>query len=92
VDGGAPPGELVELGKFLPGGGKADLQALGLAEPAFALGFVDAGQQVGAQAGQPGPLSPVRPQERTPDVLCSSMQTVPQARPQPPSATLRRAK
>jgi hypothetical protein len=48
VNGGAPPGELVELGEFLPGGGEADLQALGLAEPAFALGFVDAGLEVAA--------------------------------------------
>jgi hypothetical protein len=51
VDGRAPPGELIELGEFLPGGGEADLQALGLAEPAFALGFVDAGLEVVTQAG-----------------------------------------
>ena len=42
VDGGAQPGEIIELGELVPGGGEADLQALGLAEPAFALGFVDA--------------------------------------------------
>ena len=46
VDGGAPPGEIVELAEFLPGGGEADLQAVGLAEPAFALGFADAGLEV----------------------------------------------
>ena len=61
VDGGAPPGEIVELGELVPGGGEADLQALGFAEPAFALGFADAGLEVVAQAGQPGPLGRVRP-------------------------------
>ena len=67
VDGGAPPGELVELREFLAGGCEADLQALGLAEPALALGFVDAGLEVVAQARQPGPLGRVGPQQRAPD-------------------------
>jgi hypothetical protein len=67
VDCGAPPGKLVELGEFLPGGGEADLQAVGLAEPAFALGFVDAGLEVVAQAGQPWPLGRVSPQQRAPN-------------------------
>jgi hypothetical protein len=46
VDGRAPPGEFIELGDLLPRGSETDLQALGLAEPAFVLGFADAGLEV----------------------------------------------
>jgi len=67
VDGGAPPGEIIELGELVLGGGEADLQALSLAEPAFALGFADAGLEVVAQTGQPWPLGRVSPQQRAPD-------------------------
>jgi len=62
VNGGAPPGEIMELGELVPGSSEADLQALGLAEPAFVLGFVDAGLEVVAQVGQPRPLGRVGPQ------------------------------
>ena len=48
--------DLVHLGEFVAGGGEADLQALGFAGPAFALGFADAGDQVVADFGQPRPL------------------------------------
>jgi hypothetical protein len=68
VGGGASPGEIIELGEFLPGGGEADLQTLGFAGPAFMVGFVDAGLEVVAQVGQPRSLGRVGPQERAPDV------------------------
>ena len=60
--------DLVHLGEFLAGGGEADLQALGFAGPAFALGFADAGDQVVADLGQPWPLGGVGPQQRAADV------------------------
>jgi hypothetical protein len=64
VDHGAAAvgGDLVHLGEFLVGGGEADLQALGFAGPAFALGFADAGDQVVADFGQPRPLGGVEAQ------------------------------
>ena len=68
MNGRTPPGEVVEPGEFVLGGGEADLQALGFAEPAFVVGFVDAGLQVVAKAGQPWPLGRVGPQQRAPDV------------------------
>ncbi len=70
VDNGAVAagGDLVHLGEFLIGGGKADLQALGFASPAFALGFADAGGQVVADLGQPWLLGGVGPQQRAADV------------------------
>ena len=73
MDGGAPPGEFIELGELLPRGGETDLQALGLAEPAFVLGFADAGLEVVAQVGQPGPLGWVGPQQRAPDAALTEM-------------------
>ena len=39
-------GELVEVGEFLAGAGEADLESVDFAEPAFASGFVDAGEEV----------------------------------------------
>jgi hypothetical protein len=56
VDGGGPPGPLVELGEFVLRAGEADLEALDLAEPAFSLGLGDAGQQAFADLGDPTPL------------------------------------
>ena len=49
-----PSGDLVHLGEFGAGAGEADLQALGLAEPAVGLGFGDAGDQVVADLDEPG--------------------------------------
>jgi hypothetical protein len=37
---------IVDLGKFVPGCGQADLKSLGFAAPAFALGFSDTGDEV----------------------------------------------
>ena len=60
-------GDLVHLGEFVVGGGEADLQALGFAGPAFALGLAGAGDQVVADLGQPWPLGGVGPQQRAAD-------------------------
>src|ERR1017187_7806144 len=56
VDGGIPVmgGDLAHLGEFLPICGEADRQALGLAGPACAVCFLDAGQQVVVDFGEPG--------------------------------------
>ena len=56
ADGGGPAGPLVELGELVPGGGEADAQALGLAEPALPFGLGDAGGEVVADVGQAWPL------------------------------------
>ncbi|MDP4510948.1 hypothetical protein [Nonomuraea turcica] len=60
MDGGAAGREVVELGEFLSCAGKADLQPLDLAEPAFSLGLGDVGDQVVADLGQPCPLGRIR--------------------------------
>jgi hypothetical protein len=46
VDRGGAPRTFVELGEFVLGGGEADVQPLGLADPAFALGFSGIRQSV----------------------------------------------
>jgi hypothetical protein len=56
ADGGGPAGPLVELRELVPGGGEADAQALGLAEPALPFGLGDAGGEVVAEVGQAWPL------------------------------------
>jgi hypothetical protein len=65
VDGGA--GAPVELGELVVGAGEADLEAFDLAEPAFAFGLGDAGDQVVADLGQAGPLGRVWPEHRAAD-------------------------
>lgn len=57
----ATAGPLVELGELAVGGGRADSQALGLAEPAFAFSFGDAGEQVVPDLFQASSLLWVRP-------------------------------
>jgi hypothetical protein len=53
-DGGAAAGsDLVHLVEFLPGGGEADFQALGVAGPALAAGLGDAGSR-GSSCSWPG--------------------------------------
>ena len=59
--------EPVDLGELGVRCGEADLQALGFAEPAFALGFGDAGDQVVADLGEPRPLAWADPEERASD-------------------------
>jgi hypothetical protein len=53
----------VDLGELVLGAGEADLEALDLAEPAFAFGFGDAVVQVVPDFFETGPLGGVRPQE-----------------------------
>ena len=52
-------GAAVDLGELVLGAGEADLESLDLAEPAFALGLGDAGQEVVADLGDAGPLGGV---------------------------------
>ncbi|MET8435947.1 hypothetical protein ABZV61_24780 [Streptomyces sp900116325] len=59
----APGDEVVELGEFLLCSGKADLEALDLTAPAFALRFGDAGDQVVADVDQPSLLGRGRSKE-----------------------------
>jgi len=53
----------VDLGELVLGAGEADLEALDLAEPAFAFGLGDAVVQVVPDLLEAGPLGGVRPQE-----------------------------
>jgi len=69
----AAGGDLVHLGEFVPGGGEAGLESLGFAGPAFALGFGDAGGEVGADFGEPGFLGGVGAQERAADAGFSEL-------------------
>src|SRR5450756_253928 len=43
---GSGAGHLVDLGEFGAGSGEADLEAFDFAEPSFAAGFFDSGEQV----------------------------------------------
>src|ERR1035437_1530163 len=61
ADRAVAPGATVDLGELVLGAGEADFQALDFAEPAFALGFGDAGQEVVADLGDAGPLGGLRP-------------------------------
>ena len=58
-DGGGCAGAPVDLGEFVLGAGEADLESFGFAEPAFAFGFGDAGDQVVADLGDARPLAGV---------------------------------
>src|SRR5271169_806554 len=68
ADGGvALGGEPVDLGEFGVRGGEADLESFGFADPAFSPGFVDAGDQVVADARKTGPLIWGNPEKGTSD-------------------------
>ncbi|OIJ95344.1 hypothetical protein BIV23_34900 [Streptomyces monashensis] len=58
---------VVELREFVLGGGKADAQPLGLAEPAFAFGLRDPLAQVAPDLLQTEPLSRVDAENRAAD-------------------------
>jgi hypothetical protein len=60
-------GVFVDLGEFGFGAGETDLEAFDFAEPAFVLGFGDAGGEVVADLDQAGSLGGVGPQERASD-------------------------
>ena len=57
---GAP----VDLGEFAVGAGEADLESFGFAEPAFAVGFGDAVDEVVADLDDAGSLGWVGPVHR----------------------------
>jgi hypothetical protein len=50
----------VDLSEFVLGSGEADLESFDFAEPAFALGFGDAGGEVVADLGEAVALGGVR--------------------------------
>src|SRR6266480_423822 len=60
-DRGGGAGAPVDLGEFVFGAGEADLESFGLAEPAFAVGFGDAGGEVVADLGDAVALGGVGP-------------------------------
>src|SRR5271165_6416380 len=61
VDRAVVSGAAVDLGELVAGAGKADLESLDFAEPAFALGFGDAGGEVVADLGDAVPLGGIWP-------------------------------
>jgi hypothetical protein len=54
-------GVAVDLGELVFGAGEADFESFGFAEPAFAFGFGDAGDEVVADLGDAGLLGWVWP-------------------------------
>src|SRR5260370_3674320 len=70
---GLAPERGVDLGELVLGAGEADLEALDLAGPAFALGFGDAGGEVVADLRQPGASGRVRAQQRAADAGLTEM-------------------
>jgi hypothetical protein len=55
----ASRGEGVELAEFVAGGGEADGESVDFTEPAFVVGFVDAGEEVVAELDQSAALGRV---------------------------------
>jgi hypothetical protein len=64
---GSAGGGQVGLGELVVGGGEADLESLGFADPAFALGFGDASQEVVADLFEAVPLGGVDSEEGASD-------------------------
>jgi hypothetical protein len=61
---GPGAGHLLDLGEFGAGSGEADLEAFDFAEPSFAAGFFDTGQQIVADIEEALALGWVGAQER----------------------------
>jgi hypothetical protein len=68
---------LVELSELVLGGGEADSQSFGFAEPALLFGFGDASGEVVADLLQPRPLGRVDAEEGALTQECSCWQLVP---------------
>jgi len=68
--GAGPP---VDLGELVVGAGEADLESFGFAEPAFAVGFGDAGGEVLADLGDAVPLGWVWPVQRASQAALTEM-------------------
>ncbi len=62
MHGSCAGGEFAELCEFVFGSGEADAESVDFAEPAFAVGFVDTGEQVVADLGESAALLGVRSQ------------------------------
>ncbi|WP_326718289.1 hypothetical protein OHT59_01295 [Streptomyces sp. NBC_00243] len=58
----------VDLGELLPGSGEAYLETFHLSKPPFAVGFVDAGEEVVVNLHEAMPLFGIRSQEGTSQV------------------------
>ena len=63
VHGRMLPAASIELDEPVSGAGQADAEPSCLAEPAFAFGFGDAGDEVVSDLLQPAALCRVRPEE-----------------------------
>ncbi|WP_063767866.1 hypothetical protein [Streptosporangium roseum] len=63
----------IELAELFLGASQADAEPFCLAEPAFAFGFGDAGDEVVADLLQPAALCRVRPEERTSDTCLTEL-------------------
>jgi hypothetical protein len=70
---GLAAGALIDLGELVVGCGEADLEAFDLAEPAFELGFGDAGDEVAADLCDARPLGRIRPVQAAPQAALSEM-------------------
>ena len=67
VDGLAAATTTIDLGEFAVGASEADLESFDLAEPAFAFGLGDAGDEVVADLGDAGPLGRFGPEHGAPE-------------------------
>lgn len=79
------------LCELVAGSGKADFESFDFAEPAFALGLHNAGNEVVADGGDAGPLGWVGPEHGAAMQACSWVRGVANARPHRPADTLRRS-
>jgi hypothetical protein len=64
VDGSRGVGALVDLGEFVGGAGEADAESFDFAEPSFAFGLGDPGEEVVADLDDSLPLRRIRPVRR----------------------------
>lgn len=69
-------GGRVELVEFVLCSGEADLESFDLAEPAFTVGFSDAGVEVVADLFQPWPLGGVGLEQGTSDTCFSELKMI----------------
>lgn len=86
--GGAP----VEVGELLFGSGQAHLQPFHPAEPSFAFGLGDVGDEVVADLDEPSGWAGSCQSIRQRTQACSWMHGMPNARPHAPIETLHRSK
>lgn len=73
---GRSVGSSIDLGEFVVGATKADLESFDLAEPALPFGLADSGDEVVADFGDAGALRGVGPNMGQRMQACSWMQGV----------------